>query len=698
MDRSFIFEEIIMKKEINYEFKKRLLKVHKESIRNYELVPENDETVLKNGCKIVLPKESNRQILTAARDFEDYLFTSMGISAGVYRAGEKDEENAVYLIIDEKADTDYRIEAGDAVRIYSKDTRGLARGLYRLEDKMSERRAPYIKKETIAQSVLFSPRMIHSGYGMDDYPNEYLAHVAHSGMDSILVYVGGINKKNDGHYLDFNELIYRAENYGLDVYAYSYLKCSVHPDDDGAQEVVDSIYGKLFEECPGFKGVVLVGESVEFRSKDPNTTQKLHTEKSSDGLPSVKPSPGWWPCVDYPQWLELVKKAVRKHREDADIVFWTYNWGDKPEEDRIKLINNMPTDITLLVTFEMFEKYRRYNSLGVVSDYTISFEGPGGYFISEAEAAKKRGIRLYAMTNTAGTTWDMGTVPYEPMPYQWIKRYKNILEAKERYGLCGLMESHHFGMWPSFISDLTKEAFLSDNTTMEESVSRILKKWYGEENVQKVDKALQLWSEAITYCTPTVEDQYGAFRIGPAYPFALMEFIKPQSFDYAAFGNDIVMDYWIIYMGRESLPMMRIEDEIKSLEKMSELLKEGTDILESIENKNEELGYLTNLGHYMTCVTVTGFNAKRWYRTVTRLKAESDREKCLGYVEELKGIAAEEKINCESAIEYVQNDSRLGWEPSMDYMGDEPRIRWKLKYLEHVVENEIPIFEKSSKI
>ena len=687
-----------MRKEINYEFKKRLLKVHKENIRNYDIISEQNEIVLENGCKIILPKESNRQILTAARDFEDYLFTSMGIAAGVYKSGEKSDENAVYLIIDESTETDYRIEVDEVVRIYSKDTRGLARGLYCLEDKMSERNAPYIKKETIAQSFLFSPRMIHSGYGMDDFPNEYLARAAHAGMDSILVFVSGINKKNDGQFLDFNELIYRAENYGLDVYAYSYLKCDVHPDDENAQEVVDGIYGKLFEQCPGFKGVVLVGESVEFRSKDPNTSQMLHGEQPADGIPTVKPAPGWWPCVEYPQWLERVKCAVRKYKKDADIVFWTYNWGDKPIEDRLRLINNMPSDITLLVTFEMFEKYKRNNSEGIVRDYSLSFEGPGGYFISEAEVAKKRGIKLYAMTNTAGTTWDMGTVPYEPMPYQWIKRYKNIIEAKEKYGLCGLMESHHFGMWPSFISELTKEAFLSDNTTMEESLLRILKKWYGEKNVKEIDKALKLWSEAITYCTPTIEDQWGAFRIGPAYPFALIEFIKPKAFDYAAFGNGIVMDYWILYEGRESLSMIRIDDEIDALKKMTELLKEGTDILTGIENKNEELEYLTNLGHYMTCVAETGKNAKKWHCTVTRLKAESDRKKCLEYVEELRRIAAEEKVNCEMAIQYVQNDSRLGWEPSMEYLGDEEHIRWKLKYLEHVVENEITIFEKSSKI
>ena len=51
------------------------------------------------------------------------------------------------------------------------------------------------------------------------------------------------------------------------------------------------------------------------------------------------------------------------------------------------------------------------NHLARVPDYTITFSGPGEYFTSEAEAASERNIPFYAMTNTAGMTWDCGVVP-----------------------------------------------------------------------------------------------------------------------------------------------------------------------------------------------------------------------------------------------------------------------------------------------
>ena len=75
--------------------------------------------------------------------------------------------------------------------------------------------------------------------------------------------------------------------------------------------------------------------------------------------PDSKPNPGWWPCTDYPDWLNLVKRVIRRHNPDADVVFWTYNWGWAPEKDRVALVRTLPDDVSLQVTFEMFEDIER---------------------------------------------------------------------------------------------------------------------------------------------------------------------------------------------------------------------------------------------------------------------------------------------------------------------------------------------------
>ena len=46
--------------------------------------------------------------------------------------------------------------------------------------------------------------------------------------------------------------------------------------------------------------------------------------------------------------------------------------------------------------------------------------------------------------------------------------------------------------------------------------------------------------------------------------------------------------------------------------------------------------------------------------------------------------------NAEQTIPLVQADSRLGWEPSMEYIGSEYHLRWKIRQVRQVLDNEIP--------
>ena len=40
----------------------------------------------------------------------------------------------------------------------------------------------------------FSPRMVHSGWGMDLVPEDYMRRMAHYGYDALLVYVKKVGK------------------------------------------------------------------------------------------------------------------------------------------------------------------------------------------------------------------------------------------------------------------------------------------------------------------------------------------------------------------------------------------------------------------------------------------------------------------------------------------------------------------------
>ncbi len=690
----------MLKTEQNYEFRNRMRCVHRADQRDMAVTAAADEITITNGWQLVLPKNSGEVALVAAQDLQEYLFVAMKTSVMIVAADVVGNAPAIVFELDETQSEDYIITVSDTVRVVGRNERGVAQAIYCLEDRMNTKRAPILKREVVRHTFLFSPRMVHSGYGLDQFPNEHLSAIAHAGMDAILVFVKGINETPYG-FLDFNELIARAARYGIDVYAYSYMRSTKHPEEPGGKEFYDGLYGKLFDVCPGFKGVVLVGESVGFPSRDPRVAP-INVSRAPDGIPYTKPRPGYFPCEDYPVWLNCVKDTVRSRKPDADIVFWTYNWGNVDREARLSLIRSLPTDVSLLVTFEMFESYKMDGFVQTVADYTIAFEGPGSYFTSEAEEAKKRGIRLYTMANTGGLTWDLGTIPYEPVPYQWMRRYKALREANEKYGLCGVMESHHFGLFPSHVSDLTKRCFIAENTDMDAELHEIVRARFRTTAVDTVCEALKLWSEAIRCYTPTDADQYGAFRVGPSYPLCLIRAAKPPCSEHAHFGNSILevmypADYSATYTlpsGRGMWHSLRVNGEIKSLRKMKQYIDDGVALLKTITDGDDELAYLINLGEYMSCCVVTGIHAKEWF--LARAKAESTtREEVAEAIADIRRIIAEERANAEAAIPLVERDSRLGWEPSMEYIADAEHIRWKLRHLQYVEDFEVKCYEDS---
>ena len=532
--------------------------------------------------------------------------------------------------------------------------------------------------------------------------------MAHAGLDAILLFVGASGQEGGAFidrtpkgYTDFNALIDRAERYGIDIYAYSYLKSERHPDAPDAEAYYEGTYGALFAHRPRFKGVILVGESVEFPSLDPHTTGRSYTTPPPDGVPSTKPSPGWWPCEDYPQWLNLLVRVIRRHSPNADIVFWTYNWGWAPEAPRLALIRALPTDITLLVTFEMFEQLKRENITSVCVDYTLAFEGPGRYFTSEAQAAHERGLRLYTMANTGGLTWDFGVIPYQPAPFQWARRYRALLDARERWGLQGLMESHHYGWWPSFVSELAKNAYWAPSEPVEEAAAAIARRDYGPEAAPLVLGAWRDWSEASRDYVPTNEDQYGPFRIGPGYPLLFQRHADPPAAWHAMLGNRIVHTNYRPSEGpRQSLGPARFPVEIRSLERMAARWQQGLDRLEQAlactpAHKRPTLEELTNLGQFILCCVRTTIHTKRWWLLKHAVQGEADPTRANALLDEMVALAEEEIANTQAAIPLVERDSRLGWEPSMEYMADRAHLEWKIAVVRRVIEHEIPDYRRS---
>ena len=706
--------------QANYDFRQEMLQWHRPGLRDRSYRPQAGMVNLEDGFSIVIGKDAGEVLTTAAKDLQDYLFTSMECSVPVRWVSDLSQipEKAILVATAQQLGRQWPYEAVSAayeitvaknrVTVCGFDERGCAQGCYQLEDRMNGIRAPWLNPGKTNFAPAFSPRMTHSGYGQEQYPEQHLSAIAHAGMDAILLFVKDVDLTQVG-YMDFNNTIRQAAKYGLDVYAYSKMKSNMHPEDPRAFDHYNGTYGKLFRNCPGFKGVVLVGESVEFPSKDPRVSPLKYYENTVDGLPTGKPSAGWFPCYDYPQWLEMLQKVIYPHRPDADIVFWTYNWGKSPEAERLALIDSLPKGISLMATFEMFNTRQMDGFQSYAADYTISFPEAGPYFLSEAKRAKERGIRLYTQANSGGLTWDYGVIPYDPFPEKWARRYEAMQDAWEKYGLRGVMESHHFGFLPSFISQIEKIMFTRPFVTGEAALRAVAEELYGPENLEEALQAWHLLSEAHTYYPCTNEDQYGPFRVGPSYPFILDQTATIPKAPYAIHGGngitivDYAYSYAVSYTHESAVHLgfrqNRIGGEIRSLETMRQLQQQARAKLEAVAARLEgarkdDCLRLCNLIHFLENTATTAIHAKHWAVLRWKFPTLTEKAELQKWVDDMTALAQVEIANAEATIPIVEADSRLGWEPSMEYIGDAAHLRWKIRQVTQVIETELRAYRR----
>lgn len=664
-----------------YEFRAELECVHERAVRDASLRAEKNEFEIAEGATVSIPAGSGIVLENAARDFTEYLLVSMGVGASVSVRG---GEGAVTVVIDRSVgERASRIETGDGgVKVTSFDERTAAQALYHLEDMMSLRRAPYLAKGSYTRRARFSPRMVHSGWGMDLIPENYMRRMVHYGYDALLVYVRRVGKtKGCSEFEDINAIMRRAAAHGIDVYLYTSVKAYVHPSDPGAQKVFDDTYGEIARAYPGAKAVILVGESCAFPSRDNRACSDPYEVKQARG--DKRPAPGWFPCFDYPDWLRCVKRAIAKHAPDMKVVFWTYNWSKDwtPETPaaRMELIDNLPTDGTILLsTFEMPERFTLGNGLETaVSDYTATCPGPGANFSKEAARAKKREMELFTMCNTGGHTWDFGTAPYEPYPFQWAKRWTALVKAHEDWGLSGLMESHHYGWYPNFVSELAKEAYTEGGLPIERHIRLIAARDFGAANAEEAVEIWRDWSVKGAQHPPTLGNQYGPFRIGPAYPFDFggthIEIEDFPQLPHAAYGIGIChLNYTEELWGERMYYPELVPQELELLRPLAASFIDGAARFRKMSEglsgwQARRAAGMAVLGEYLGRTVTTAINLKRG-----ALAWEA------GDKAKLAAIAREEYANAKATLPLVDADSRLGFECSMEYTGGRRQIEWKL--------------------
>lgn len=684
--------------EQNYDFLKRFREIHQPGRRTVFRPAGSGEIEITSGWYLSIEPDS-AAALRAVYDFQDYMQQSMGLSLPV-RSKEIDRriiyfrKNPVFV---KRGAFEVRVTE-DCIEILGDDERGILRGGIYLEDLMNLAEGPYLKTGIFRKEPALRMRLVHSGSGIDDFPDWQLNAILHAGFTAIDLFVRDIDVNGRHEYCNINDLIERAESYGLDTILYNNMKCFKHPDDPDAEQCFDAIYGNLFRHYPKAAGITLVGESLEFPSHDERSTGKRFSESTVDGIPETRPSPGWFPCRDYPALLQKIVQSIHRVKPDAEIVFSTYNWSYLSAEERERFLAECPKELTINIAYEM-QHVRKINGLRFpVMDYTASSTEPSEYFLTESSASYKNGLRIRVCSNTGGCSWDFGAVPYIPVPQLWLERMRNLLPYALNCNADSFYEGHHYGWWPNIANDLMKRIYMYPEyggKTDEDFLRELAIRDYGTEQVFDV---WALWSEALTHIVTSNEDQYGPLRVGPAYPFVfqinitrtlLSKEIPFPCHHHAMMGNAIIKTLYQPYENANQSPgILRYPVDLQELDVLLKLWIQGCNLLNQLlanmpQGRKSENGIrLLALGKYMANSIKTVSNIKKWYLATTRLKTASSIETASELLDQLRIIAWDERDNVLDTIPYVEADSRLGWEPSMEYVCDRKHLEWKLRQLE----------------
>jgi hypothetical protein len=490
--------------EERYAFAKRLSEWSEPLRRDAAARPSAGEMVVpEEGWRLLVRADAGPLLKQAAEDFRGYLEGAMRVRVAVESRASLDDwggaRRAIVAGTREqlpgcgaglKAAKDYRIVAGpERIVVCGYDPRGAMYGLYNLEARMNLREAPFLPAtlDTTRHS-LYRARMTLSGLGFMEWPDAYLRLLAHYGFDAIFAsdyanpngvqtysHQGNKRKVNPAAVRD---LIRRAAKYGLDLY------CPVvwrHTGDAASEAGLRKLVRDLATGFPQVRGWVLLQEGF-----------------TVDGYPGSQGGDAAWK-----DWIRRWDDAVRIAAEEfhkinpkLEVLPWDYLVSARPDPARIELkrevIRQYPSDVIPLLTWDRGMAFERDGERGYSKDYAINEAGPAEAAAAQIEEARRRGLAVYAKADTAAS-WQFGTFPYLPFPYQWYARYQNL----EKYGVQGAMESWTYGFKPNWVAELRTWLSWSDAPPLDDLLRAIARREFGAGTEKLVLAAWERFSQAI---------------------------------------------------------------------------------------------------------------------------------------------------------------------------------------------------------
>jgi hypothetical protein len=558
--------------------------------------------------------------------------------------------------------------------------------------------------------------------GWMEFPDRLLSHLAHDGFDGI--YVGVYTNPNGDRTIADNstdfyarlmyrvrqqdpkrvrDVIDRAARYGIKVYTPIIWQYMGTPESEaGLRKLVKDIVTMF----PDIKGYVLLTEGFWY---------KEWRHRGADKEAMKEWARNWCAAV------KIVEDECHKIDPSIEILPWEYNINNRPQNVDIKeyFIEQLPDNVVPMPTWENGKSFELDDMKGHLTDYSLNQIGPAEVTIAQISLAKSRGMRVFTKVDTFAS-WQFGTVPYLPCPYQWFERYN----ALEKYGVNGTMESWSSGYKPNFISELRAWSCWTNGLSRDELLDGLAARIFGSENKESVLKAWDHFSRAIRFVPDTGASMGTNNAVGNPLFFREPE-ARTATFNYSwSEGSSGVNPYWpftvsrmVFYpdftnrsnraesyargrsgvhapADREILPVF-----LKYLGLANEQMEEGMKYYRkaaenSPESKKARAVKEVVVAEQMQRMMQSNYAILQFEDLRIQLSKTKDDRSFDQILDKMEMIVREEIYRTELSLLAATRDSRLGFQFEQDYVYTPYSLKEKLGVLREALNTEMPLARK----
>ena len=397
----------------------------------------------------------------------------------------------------------------------------------------------------------------------------------------------------------------------------------------------------------------------------------------------------------------------------CEIIPWDYNVRFYPSNTprKVHVIKTLPDSVIPMLTFENGKTFELDGQQGHLLDYAINQIGPAEVTQAQLLAAQKRNFRaIYSKADTCAS-WQFGTFPYLPFPYQWHARYK----AMEKWGIQGALENWTYGFKPNWVAEIRNWCSWSDAPSLDDLLRRIARREFGAGTEEDVLAAWRFFSEAIQNY-PDTRPNWGSNNAVAAPLFfqephppvvtkkhanGINHVVKLHPWPYAVsrmvFWPDFTNEKNAIqkYIRFFTVPVFQKYLNISANQMEQGLLHYRRAALRAPKSKQlsafrevllaEQLQRMIRSEH-----AIIEFEGLRLALNKTNAEAEKRR-----ILDRMTTILEDEHERTVSSWEAARRDSRLGYEWEQDYVYTPDSIREKLKLIYDTLHYQIPEYRQS---